>query len=178
MARRPRLWRALALAAILGWALYVGSTFFLVPALRAAGTGETWPEIAQQIRGPLNALPFMAVVGVPIALAASFLFGWLFLRRADLSTLTLQRAIQTGAGVAAAIAALSIVAGRIEGWRLSRDDTAFSQIGGGAYIRSIDGILTPYGWWVLAQDTAIFILIGAVVGGVVWAVMTPGSKEG
>lgn len=67
--------------------------------------------------------------------------------------------------------------GRFLGWMESIDDAGGSQIGGGDFVRSVDGILTPYGWLIVAQNTAIFIAIGASIGLIVRAAVGPGIAK-
>jgi hypothetical protein len=73
------------------------------------------------------------------------------------------------------IAAISIAIGRYQGWRQSQNPNFNSQIGGGDFVRSVDGILTPYGWWSLAQNTVIFVFAGVVIALVVRAVIGAGK---
>ena len=77
------------------------------------------------------------------------------------------KAATTGGIIALSIAFLSIVIGRINGWRQSLDPQS-SFVRGGEHILEVDGILTGYGWLMLAQTTAVFVALGAIVALFVW----------
>ncbi|MGJ8609620.1 MAG: hypothetical protein ACSHWY_00905 [Octadecabacter sp.] len=87
------------------------------------------------------------------------------------------RAALWGATISAIIALVSIAIGRYRGWRQSQDDTFHSQMGGGDFIRSVDGILTAYGWQQLAQNSAMFIGLGVAIALVLRALIGPGRGE-
>jgi hypothetical protein len=38
----------------------------------------------------------------------------------------------------------------------------------------IDGVLMPYGWWLTAQSSAVFVVVGFVIALIVRAVVGPG----
>ncbi len=124
--------------------------------------------------GPLYLVA--AVFGLPIAFLASWLIGAPVLHRVMRRTVTYPRAAFFGGVIAAAMALASIAIGRYMGWRQSVDDMSWSQIGGGAYVREIDGILTPYGWWIVAQNSLILIAIGAGIGVAVRWWIGPGRR--
>jgi hypothetical protein len=138
---RKDLRRAVNSAAILGWLAIVGPALFANPFI----------------------LPWAAVFGLPIAFAACWAIGAPILRRLMRNTISWLAAGVWGGVIASIIAAISIAIGRYQGWRQSLNPNLNSQIGGGEFVRSVDGILTPYGWWVLAQNTMQFILIGIVI---------------
>lgn len=138
------------LSAIFGWMATVSP--FLVQGI---STGQ-W--------GGLSGLMFgFAIVGIPL----SFLIAWLvvapFVRIMMQKNVSYFRAAYWGAGIGSGLVAASIAIGRFRGWRQSLDDSFYSRIGGGDGVSSIDGILTPYGWWVLAQRSAIFIVACVLV---------------
>ena len=139
--------KAKIVAALLGWA---GMTAL-----------SLYNATASQL---LFFLPFAAIIGLPIAFFTVWILGGGIIRRTMRQPVSWLRAATAGASVAAVAAFLSIVIGRVNGYHLSKDPSRYSQIGGGEYVQSIDGILTPYGWFLLAQNTAIFILLGAVIG--------------
>ena len=56
------------------------------------------------------------------------------------------------------------------------NDSFNSVISGGEYVRAIDGIPTPYGWWKLAESSALFVLIGVCIGLVVRWRIGPGNQ--
>lgn len=146
---------AIVLSAVLGWAGHVA------PMAVAMGPGI---------------LPLAAVLGLPIALAACCTIAapvlWWLMRR----PITWIAATVWGAAISTGIAAVGIAIARYRGWRASRDPDWFYQIGGGDHVEVVDGILTPYGRWVLAQDTALFVLTGTAVALTVRAVVGPGRR--
>ncbi len=149
-------WRAVLLSAFLGWAFVVG-------------------EGALQ-RGDLLMVPIQALFGLPVAFLTTLLIGGPILGRIMRQTVSWRRAVLWGAGIAALMAAISILLGRLNGYRISQSSTFSFQIGYGDYLREKDGVLTLYGWQVLAQNTAIFIAIGAMVGLLVRAAIGPGRR--
>ncbi|WP_424978518.1 hypothetical protein [Leisingera sp. S232] len=138
---RKDLRRAVNCAAILGWLAIVGPALIANPFI----------------------LPWAAVFGLPIAFATCWAIGAPILLRLMRNAISWLAAGVWGGVIASIIAAISIAIGRYQGWRQSLNPNFNSQIGGGEFVRSVDGILTPYGWWVLAQNTMQFILIGIVI---------------
>ena len=145
--------RAVNLAACLGWLGFCAPWMVDNPAL----------------------LPWLALFGLPIALLACWVIGAPILRYVMRRQVTWRAAGLWGAVIAAIIASLWIAFSRWRGLQQSRDPNSFSQIGGRDNIQSIDGILTPYGWWVLGLDTAAFVLSGAAVGLLVRWRIGPGA---
>ena len=119
-------------------------------------------------------LPFVAIIGLPTAFAACWFIGAPLLSRMARGSLSYARAALWGGGSAALMAAASIAMGRILGWLESMDDDQWSRIGWGEFVESVDGILTPYGWFIVAQNSAILVGIGAVIGVVLRATLGPG----
>ena len=147
------------LAALLGW------------------TGVTVMELGGGTRSQIVFfLPFFAVIGLPVAFLTTWVIGGPLVRRIMLRPIGWLRAATGGAMIASAIAIISILIGRLNGYRISRDPTFHFQSGGGDYVREVDGILTPYGWLLLSQNTAIFVALGVVVGLVVRVVIGPGKS--
>jgi hypothetical protein len=109
-------------------------------------------------------LPFAAVIGLPIAFAACWLIGAPVLRRAMRRPLSYPRAASLGGLIAVLFALSSIAIGRFRGWMESVDDTFSSQWGYGEYLRSVDGILTTYGWLLVLQNSLILVVMGAAIG--------------
>lgn len=152
--------KAMIVAALLGWA------------------GVTLMELAAGTRSQiLFYLPFYAVIGLPVAFFATFFIGGGTVRRIMRRPVGWLRAAAGGAWIATIIAAISIAIGRLNGLRISYDPTYNFRLGGGDYVREIDGILTGYGWLILAQNTAIFIALGAAVGLVVRVVIGSGRPQ-
>lgn len=150
-----RQWvRAVNLSAVLGWLAVTG------PSL-----------------GPkLPFLIYAAIFGLPIAFLVSWVITAPILKRVMRRSVSWSRAIVWGGALSLFFAAVSIAVGRYFGWRESVDPNSWSQIGGGAYIREIDGILTPYGWWRLALSTEIFVCSGIVIALILRAIIGPGLK--
>lgn len=120
------------------------------------------------------ALPWIAVFGLPIAYGACWLIGAPVLRRLMKRRVSWISAGVWGGAIAAFIAAISIAVDRYLGWRISQNPNFQSQIGGGDFVRSVNGILTPYGWWVLAQNTLQFVLAGIAIALIVRWRIGPG----
>jgi hypothetical protein len=151
--------KAIIVSALLGW---TGVTVM-----------ELYAANASQLR---FYLPFFAAIGLPIAFLSVWLIGGPIIRRIMRQRVGWLRAALGGAVVATALAAISIVIGRLNGLRISYDPTFHFQLGGGDYVREVDGILTQYGWLLLARNTAVFVALGAVVGLIVRAFIGPGKK--
>lgn len=147
--------RALVWSALLGWA---GVT------ARELREAEWW-----QI---LGALPFAAVIGLPLAFLFTWLVGGPILRRVMRRPVSWMQAAGWGGLIATIIAALTIILQRLNGYRVSRDPTFNFWTA-----REVDGILTPLGWRWLALETATFIALGAIVGLVVRRVIGPGNSR-
>ncbi|RBW59124.1 hypothetical protein DS906_09515 [Ruegeria sp. A3M17] len=119
-----------------------------------------------------------ALFGLPLAFVIAWVFVAPTLRVMMRRQTSYTRAIRWGAAIALSFVVLSIAVGRFRGWRQSLDPTFHSQIGGGDYVRSVDGILTPYGWQVLAQNSALFILMCILVALVIRFIIGPGNADG
>jgi hypothetical protein len=149
--------KAIILSALLGW------------------TGVTAMELGGGTRSQiLFYFPFFAGIGLPVAFLATWFIGGPIIRRIMRRPVGWLRAAAGGACVAAIIAAISIVIGRLNGLRIYHDPSYNFQLGGGDYVREVDGILTAYGWQIVAQNSLVFVAIGAVVGLLVRAVIGPG----
>ncbi|MEP2716141.1 hypothetical protein [Pseudophaeobacter sp.] len=117
-----------------------------------------------------------AAIGLPIAFIASWLISAPILNRLMRKNISWFQAAVWGGAITCLIALASIAIGRFRGWRQSLDPSSFSRLGGGDKVREIDGILTPYGWLNLAQNTAIFVAIGIVISLVVRFAIGPGDR--
>lgn len=122
-------------------------------------------------------LPWAAAIGWPIAYGICWLVAAPVLRRLMKRSISWGVAAISGAGIAAIIAAIFIAIGRYRGWRASQDPNYSSIVGGGDFVRSVDGILTPYGWWVLAQNTLQFMVYGMVIALLVRWRIGPGAVQ-
>lgn len=153
---RQELNRAINLASVLGWFAYV------LPLIIDARFGL---------------LLFAAIIGLPIAFASCWVIGRPILKRLMRKPVSWVSASLFGGIVSFVIAAVGILLGRINGYRISKDPNFSSRIGGGEFTQSVDGILTPYGWLILAQNTAIFVIWGIIVALIVRAVIGPGKQQ-
>ncbi len=148
--------KAVILSALLGYLAVVG-----LPSVLSANPGGI-------IGG--------AILGVPFALLCCWVVAAPILKRVMQKEISWISAACWGAAIAAVLATLSIAIGRYSGWRQSNNPNFNSRIGGDGYVRSIDGILTPYGWQILAQNTLLFIATGAVIAVIVkWLVGEPAA---
>lgn len=152
---RKEISRALNLSAVLGWAIIA------LPFTAAAG---------------ITILPIIALIGLPIA----FLLCWFALEpvfiRLMRTPVSYLRAAIWSALIAAGLISISIVIMRFLEWRESLRPARHSQLGGGDYTQSIDGILTAYGWQMLAQNSAIFILIALIIALIIRRIIGPGRS--
>ena len=154
----PRQLRwALIFSALLGWA---GVT------VAALGSFD-WNRF-------MGLLPFAAVIGLPIALLLTAVVGGPVLDRVTQNPVTWPRAAIGGALTAAVIAAISMVVGRFLGLMQSLDDNSYSRIGFGENTIAVDGLLTAYGWQLLALRTICFVAFGSAVGLVVRLIIGSG----
>lgn len=117
-----------------------------------------------------------AILGIPFAMLCCWVVGEPILKRVMQREISWISAACWGAAIAAVLATLSIAIGRYSGWRQSNNPNFNSRIGGDGYVRSIDGILTPYGWQVLAQNTLLIVAAGAIIAVIVkWLVGKPAA---
>lgn len=117
-----------------------------------------------------------AVLGVPFALMCCWVVGAPILKRLMQREISWTSAACWGAAIASILATLSIAIGRYTGWRQTNNPNFNSRVGRDGYVRSLDGILTPYGWQVLAQNTLLFVVAGAFIAiAVKWLVGEPAS---
>ncbi len=123
------------------------------------------------------ALPWIAVFGLPVAYGACWLIGAPILRGLMKYPVSWVSAGLWGGAIAVLFAAISIAIGRYQGWRVSQNPNFQSQIGGGDFVRSVDGILTSYGWWVLTQNTLQFVLAGIAIALIVRWRIGPGRFQ-
>lgn len=153
MYSREQWIKAINSPAVLGWAVFV------VP--MAVGNAS------------LAILIFGAIFGLPIAYLCCWVIGAPILKHVMRNEISWMAAAKWGATISFLIALLSIALGRYNGWLRSINPNF------GSYsAREIDGILTTYGWLMLAQSTALFILAGTVVGILVrWRIGSPAHKS-
>ncbi|WP_422372310.1 hypothetical protein [Hoeflea sp.] len=116
-----------------------------------------------------------AIIGLPVSYLVSWSVVAPTLRKIMRHPISWARAAYSGAKVSLLIATMAILIGRFLGWLESISPNISSQVGGGDRIRSIDGILTPYGWLMLAQSTVLFILGGVAIALILRAVIGPGE---
>ena len=117
-----------------------------------------------------------AIIGLPIAFVISWAIVAPTLAYVMRNPISWVRAMLWGGVIAFMIALLGIAIDRYLGWKQSLNPDAWSQIGGGQFITEIDGILTPYGWWIRLQATAIFVCFGVAIAMLLRALIGPGRK--
>jgi hypothetical protein len=118
-----------------------------------------------------------AVVGLPISFLVVWLIGGPILWRIMRKNVSWFEAACGGAFAALVLVAFSIAIGRFLGWLRFRNPNSWSQNGGGDFVTEIDGILTGYGWRMLALDSLKFVVLGVVVGLIVRGIIGPGSNR-
>jgi hypothetical protein len=122
-------------------------------------------------------LPWVAGIGLPTALVTCWIIARPVLGYVMQRSVSFPRAALVGAQAAALIALASIAVGRFLGWRQSLDDKFYSRIGGGDFVQEVDGILTPYGWQIVLQNSLLLVLIGAAIGVVIRLWIGPGRRQ-
>ena len=135
--------RAVNLGAFLGWSA------ILLPIVTGGNLGLT-----------ISA----AIVGLPIAFLSCWLIGTPILRRAMRTEIGIVGAALWGALIALFMSAAGFLFGRLFDWILSSNPGFTSQAGGGENVIKVNGVLTAYGWQVVATNFAIFVAMGAVIG--------------
>lgn len=125
----------------------------------------------------ISLLPLAALIGLPIAFISCWVIAAPILWRVMREQVSWLFAMLWGAVISATMATVSIVAGRLNGLAISRDPNRSFQLGGGEYIKEVDGILTSYGWWILFQQTMLFILAGAIIGLIMRTIIGSGVKR-
>ena len=113
-----------------------------------------------------------AAVGLPIAFFASWLISAPMLKRLMRKNISWFQAVLWGGVIAFLIALASIAIGRLHGLATMQP----TQLGGGDKVRVIDGILTSYGWLVVAQNTAMFVAAGIAIALIVRFAIGPGCR--
>lgn len=154
--------RAVNLSAFLGW--------LMVAVPICAGTSNA------VVANFIGLMIWAAALGLPIAFLASWLIVAPLLKRLMRKNFTWIRTVYCGCGIAFLVALTGITIERFRGWMRSIDPTTYSQLGGGDKTREIDGILTSYGWLVLAQNTVIFVAGGIAISLVVRLAIGPGRR--
>ncbi|MEM7744427.1 MAG: hypothetical protein AAF409_12035 [Pseudomonadota bacterium] len=149
---------------------------FRIAVNSAAVLGWCYAATPIVLDGKPELLVFAAPVGLPLAFIACWLIAAPILRRIMKRPISWVRAGLWGGVIAAAIELFGVAISRYRGWRHSLDDSFNYQMGGGDSVRNIDGILTPYGWWVQVQTSAGWILAGIAIALLLRAVIGPGRN--
>lgn len=150
--------RAVNLSAVLGWLVIA------VPVSARANNASLLQFLA--------VMAWAAAIGLPIAFLASWLISAPILQRLMRKNISWFQAVLWGAVITFLIALASIVIGRLHGLATLQP----SQLGGGDKVRVIDGMLTLYGWQVVAQNTAMFVAAGIVIAAVLRFAIGPGRS--
>ena len=155
--------RAVNLSALIGCPTYF-TTQFVLETLRR-----------QQWDLSLGHFVVWPLLGLPVAFIVSWVLVAPFLRVMMMKNISYFRAAFWGLSVGACIALVGVAIDRYLGWRQSVNPNFSSRIGGDGAVRSIDGILTPYGWWVLAQNSILLVFSCVFIAIAVRALIGPGS---
>lgn len=124
----------------------------------------------------LGLLPYAAVFGLPVAFLACWLIAAPILKRLMRRPISWRQAAIWGAAIAITIRISGIVIGVLHGLFGSLTGRFSSQIGGGDFVRSIDGIPTLCGWIVILRSLAFVALFGALIALILRAVIGPGKN--
>ncbi|WP_377190188.1 hypothetical protein [Ruegeria meonggei] len=158
--------RAVNLSALLGWTVFTGF------AIVSYGVGtDYWAST-------LSLVFWYGLFGIPTALLICWILVAPFLKIMMRNRVSFFRAARWGTGIGVFLVTLTIAIGRYRGWRQSLNPNFSSRIGGDGAIRSVDGILTPYGWWVLAQNSIFFIFLCILAALVIRMIIGSGSFAG
>jgi hypothetical protein len=158
---------AVCLAAVLGWAVILALATFTSAAQSAT------------ISATLGFLLWAAIIGLPIAFISCWVVAGPILWRVMARPIDWRRAAVWSLVVPTAMAIAGVILGRLFGlFFLYLNPSASSESYGPPGVPiEIDGILMPYGWWLTAQSSVIFVGIGFVVAMIVRAVIGPGAKQ-
>lgn len=153
--RRDRI-RAINWSALIGWG-YFAATYLI-------STGN------------IGGLPFFALWGLPIVFAITWLIAgpilWWLIR----GPISWFAAACWGAAISGLMALLGLGWSRFQGWQASHNPNFHYTIGGGDFVQDVDGVFTPYGWWVAVQGSLQFVLLGIAVALIVRAIIGAGEK--
>ncbi len=147
--------------------------FFAVNLIALLGaSGFILPAFLSSVAAALSLLPAVLVVAL--------LISWIFLAAplayAMRKPASWLRAALWGGGTAAGLALLGFVIAQMRRWRAQADPSYNYRLGGGDYVRDIDGVLTPYGWWVVVENNTLFVLYGLGIALIVRAILGPGGS--
>ena len=125
-----------------------------------------------------NFLQVLAIFpyAIVVALMVSCMFVAVPLAVAMRQPASWARAAFWGGAVATAIGAVFFSIGHVRRLRARSDDSINYQLGGGDFVRDIDGVLTPYGWQVIVQTYMLFIGLGIFVALVMRLLLGPGKS--
>ena len=139
--------------------------------------GWTCVALPVAIESNIGVLIWVAIVGLPISFLCCWLIGAPVLKHIMRNEISWAGAVLWGGAIAFFMARAGIIIGRLLGWRQSLNPNFNSQIGGGDYIREVDGILTTYGWLILGKSTIMFVALGAAVALLVrWRIGKPANS--
>lgn len=124
----------------------------------------------------VSILPLAAILGLPVAFIVCWVIVAPILKRLMRQAISLTSAAIWGAITSTILASVFIAFNRLREWRQSLNPETNSQLGGGEFIKSVNGILTPYGWQSLVQNTAVFVLLGVGIALIVRMFIGPGRS--
>ncbi|MGB1234583.1 MAG: hypothetical protein ACPG5U_02480 [Planktomarina sp.] len=124
--------------------------------------------------------PLQILMLFPYAIIVGFLISWVFISPVLLFAMqrpaSYVRAGTYGGISAALVAILGFALAESNRWHVRNSSFTHNQIGGGDYIREIDGFVTPYGWQIIIQNNAAFVILGIAVGLLLRWIIGPGRN--
>jgi hypothetical protein len=126
--------------------------------------------------GSIGGLPFFALFGLPVAFAVTWLIAGPILFWFIRTPVSWYGAACWGAAISGLMALLGFGLARFQGWQASQNPSWNYTIGGGDFVQDVDGVLTPYGWWIALQTALEFIMLGIVVALIIRAIIGTRAK--
>ena len=115
---------------------------------------------------------------LPFAFIVSFIISWLLiaplLKVAMRKPASWLRSAIWGTASAMLVASVGFVLAEIRRFNALSSDGEKYQLGGGEYVREINGVVTSYGWQAIIQSNVTFILLGLVIALIIRAIIGPG----
>lgn len=133
----------------------------------------TWAIITIPMTIATNPLIILytAIFGLPISFLCCWVVGAPILRCVMRHPISWIKAMCWGAIIAAIMAGVVIIITRYDAWQKSLNSRTDGIVRSGEYITEVNGSLTTYGWFLVAQPTAAFIGLGAFVALLVWCIV-------
>ncbi len=135
-------------------------TLMLASAIPAAG----WDIV--------GAIPFAFLFGLPIVWITVGPILYYRMR----SQVTWMAAATLGTGIGLLLVSLGFLRGQSRRRYAAENDSFNYQLGGGDFVRDIDGTLTEYGWQVLIQNNVLFVIMCLLCALIVRYSVGPGRE--